>query len=117
MIFVSQRLEGHCNLKDLHLNYLDNRDMAEAEKKVPWKLNLVIAKRENRVVSAEARKCFVDFVLHILSLPLGTVAKIVSEVDESGGSPACLERLYEGVKVLDDYYIRPALKQCLLASK
>ena len=42
------------------------------------KLTLIIEKRANKVIIAEAKKDFVDFLFNLLSLPISTVIRLVT---------------------------------------
>ncbi|CAN1131035.1 hypothetical protein LINPERHAP2_LOCUS6164 [Linum perenne] len=57
-------------------------------------LKLLIDKKSNRVLFAEAGKEFVDFLFSILSLPLGTVIRLLSK-DKMVG---CLGNLYQSIE-------------------
>ncbi|CAN1269385.1 hypothetical protein LINPERPRIM_LOCUS13566 [Linum perenne] len=65
-------------------------------------LKLLIDKKSNRVLFAEAGKEFVDFLFSILSLPLGTVIRLLSK-DKMVG---CLGNLYQSIEELDDTFIQ-----------
>ncbi|CAN1176259.1 hypothetical protein LINPERHAP2_LOCUS32446 [Linum perenne] len=64
-------------------------------------LKLLIDKQTRKVVYAEAGKEFVDFLVTILSLPLGTVTTLLSKNDMIG----CLGSLYKSIEDLNDLYI------------
>ncbi|XP_027353452.1 uncharacterized protein LOC113863885 [Abrus precatorius] len=71
-----------------------------SEDQVP--LKLFMCKEKNKVFFAEAGKDFVDALFSFLTLPLGTIARIVSK--ESNIEPikvGCLSSLYESVANLD----------------
>ncbi|CAN1131034.1 hypothetical protein LINPERHAP2_LOCUS6164 [Linum perenne] len=65
-------------------------------------LKLLIDKKSNRVLFAEAGKEFVDFLFSILSLPLGTVIRLLSK-DKMVG---CLGNLYQSIEELGDTFIQ-----------
>nr|XP_027102562.1 uncharacterized protein LOC113723790 [Coffea arabica] len=67
------------------------------------KLKLLIDTKNQRVLFAEANKNTVDFLFFILSLPLGTVVRLLS----NKGMLGCLGKLYESVENLDENYIQP----------
>ncbi|CAN1364902.1 hypothetical protein LINPERPRIM_LOCUS45327 [Linum perenne] len=64
-------------------------------------LKLLIDKQTRKVVYAEAGKEFVDFILTILSLPLGTVTSLLSINNMIG----CIGSLYHSVQNLESSYI------------
>jgi len=73
----------------------------QAEVGVP--LKLVVNKETNKVLFAEARKDFVDVLFSFLTLPLGTIARLVG--NESNIGPVkigSLNSLYHSVAALDD---------------
>ncbi|WVY96562.1 hypothetical protein V8G54_028713, partial [Vigna mungo] len=69
-------------------------------------LKLMVMKGKKKVVIAEAGKEFVDILFSFLTLPLGTIARLVRE--ESKVEPpelALLSSLYQSVENLDDGYL------------
>ncbi|XP_028770554.1 uncharacterized protein LOC114727933 isoform X2 [Neltuma alba] len=79
-------------------------------------LRVVVKKRKNRVLYAEAGKDFVDILLSFLTLPLGTIARLVSK--DSNTKPCqfgCISSLYASVCNLDPKYLNSeTCKQMLL---
>lgn len=65
-------------------------------------LKLLIDNKNQKVILAEADKDFVDFLLYLLALPLGTVIRLLTEQDMLG----CLGNLYKSVDVLGESYLR-----------
>nr|GMC98240.1 DUF674 domain-containing protein [Ipomoea batatas] len=77
-------------------------------------LKLLIDSKARRVLFAEADKSFVDFLFHLLSFPLGSVIKLVSENSMVGS----LGNLYSSIQNLSDTYLQPdANKDVLLNPK
>jgi hypothetical protein len=78
-------------------------------------LKLLIDKKSQRVLFAEADKKFVDFLFSISTLPVGTVTKLLQKQNTLG----CLYSLYESIENLSDkFYIQPDQdKQFLLNPK
>ncbi|KAL3521032.1 hypothetical protein ACH5RR_019181 [Cinchona calisaya] len=72
-----------------------------AESKVS--LKLLIDTKTRRVLFAEADKTTVDFLFDILSLPVGTVIRLLSKQ----GMVGCLENLYKSVENLNETFIQP----------
>ncbi|XP_059458477.1 uncharacterized protein LOC132188083 [Corylus avellana] len=72
-----------------------------AETKVS--LKLLIDKKGHRVLFAEADKKFVDFIFSILTLPVGTVTRLLQKKNMAG----CLGSLYKSIENLSDIYIQP----------
>ncbi|KAJ6432721.1 hypothetical protein OIU84_019878 [Salix udensis] len=66
-------------------------------------LKLLIDSKLSKVVFAEARKDFVDFLLHLLSLPLGTVMQVLTKSAMTG----CIGNLYGSLQKLDESYLQP----------
>lgn len=60
-----------------------------------------------RVLYAEAGKDFVDFLFHILSLPVGTLIRLLRKQENIGS----LTNLYESIENLSDSYIQPNQKK------
>ncbi|KAM1028636.1 hypothetical protein EV1_040864 [Malus domestica] len=86
--------------------------MANSESTVSLKL-LVDSKR-HKVLFAEAGKDFVDFLFTLLSLPVGTVIRLLAK----HGMVGSLGKLYESVETLSDTYMQPNLdKDTLLKPK
>ncbi|CAL4965335.1 unnamed protein product [Urochloa decumbens] len=75
-------------------------------------MKLLIDTKSQRVLYAEAGKDVVDFLFSLLTLPVGTVVKILSN-DSMVGS---ISNLYGSVEKLDETYVRSAgTKAALLA--
>ncbi|CAL4965336.1 unnamed protein product [Urochloa decumbens] len=75
-------------------------------------MKLLVDTKAGRVLYAEASKDVVDFLFSLLTLPVGTVVKILSK-DSMVGS---VGNLYGSVENLDDIYVRSArAKQALLS--
>ncbi|KAL2507044.1 hypothetical protein Fot_30691 [Forsythia ovata] len=70
-----------------------------AEPKVS--LKLLIDTKSKRVLFAEAGKDFVDFIFHILAMPLATAIRLLGKQEMVG----CLGKLYESVENLNETYI------------
>ncbi|KAJ8560541.1 hypothetical protein K7X08_022401 [Anisodus acutangulus] len=75
-------------------------------------LKLLIDTNTNKVLFAEAEKDCVDFLFHILSLPVATVVKLLKE---KGMNYGCLPNIYDSVDNLNDTYIQS--KDILLKPK
>uniref|UniRef100_A0A803M3M1 DUF674 family protein n=1 Tax=Chenopodium quinoa TaxID=63459 RepID=A0A803M3M1_CHEQI len=66
-------------------------------------LKILVDVKSNKVVFAETRQDFVDFIFQIMSLPLGTITKLLNEKEL--GMVGCLEALYKSIESLDvEYY-------------
>ncbi|GKV28511.1 hypothetical protein SLEP1_g37555 [Rubroshorea leprosula] len=74
--------------------------MADTTAKVS--LRLLVDKKAEKVLFAEANKDFVDFLFNLLSLPIGTVIRLLSK----HGMVGCLGNLYESVETLNDTYMQ-----------
>ncbi|KAL9365411.1 hypothetical protein Peur_043284 [Populus x canadensis] len=66
-------------------------------------LKLLIDTNRNQVVFAEAGKDFVDFLLHLLSLPVGRVVRLIKKSAMTG----CIANLYESLESLNESYLQP----------
>ncbi|KAJ6311670.1 hypothetical protein OIU77_013430 [Salix suchowensis] len=66
-------------------------------------LKLLIDSKHSKVVFAEAGKDFVDFLLNLLALPLGTVIQLLTKSAMTG----CVANLYESLEKLDESYLQP----------
>ncbi|KAL5711074.1 hypothetical protein ACHQM5_021569 [Ranunculus cassubicifolius] len=74
-------------------------------------IKLLVDKKANRVLFAEAGKDFVDFLFSLLSLPVGSVIRLLTKSKMVG----CIGNLYESVKTLDETYIlQPKINKNLL---
>ncbi|XVE52740.1 hypothetical protein DITRI_Ditri02bG0147500 [Diplodiscus trichospermus] len=74
-------------------------------------LKLLIDPNSQRVLFAEAGKDFVDFLFNILSLPVGTVIRLLTKQ----GMVGCLGNLYDSIEKLGDTYMQStANKDALL---
>lgn len=65
-------------------------------------LKLLIETKGQKVLFAEAGKEFVDFLFNILSLPVGTVIKLLTEQ----GMVGSLGKLYDSIEDLSDTYMQ-----------
>ncbi|KAB2010562.1 hypothetical protein ERO13_D10G220060v2 [Gossypium hirsutum] len=61
---------------------------------------LLIDPKSDRILFAEAGKDFVDFLFYIMSLPVGTVVRLLGKQRTVG----CLGNIYESIENLNDYY-------------
>lgn len=66
-------------------------------------LKLLVDRNAKRVIFGEAGKEFVDFLFHFLSLPVGTVVKLLSK-DKMVGS---LGKIYESIEAMHANYMEP----------
>ncbi|KAJ6900465.1 hypothetical protein NC652_026548 [Populus alba x Populus x berolinensis] len=66
-------------------------------------LKLLIDSKHNRVVFAEAGKDFVDFLLSLLALPVGTIIRLLTKSTMIG----CIANLYGSIEKLDESYMQP----------
>ncbi|RAL51232.1 hypothetical protein DM860_010734 [Cuscuta australis] len=76
-----------------------------ASSPTPMTLKLLINRKAQKVVFAEAEKPFVDFLLYLMSLPLGTVTKFVTQKSMVGA----LGNLYGSIADLGDTYMQPGI--------
>ncbi|KAB1217973.1 hypothetical protein CJ030_MR3G014617 [Morella rubra] len=65
-------------------------------------LKLLVDKKANKVIFAEARKDFVDFLFHLLSLPIGSVIGLLSNQKMVG----CIGNLYKSIEDLNVEYLQ-----------
>ncbi|KAK9019436.1 hypothetical protein V6N11_053960 [Hibiscus sabdariffa] len=74
-------------------------------------LKLLIDSKSNRLVFAEAGKDFVDFISSIMSLPVGTVVRLLSKQ----GTAGCIRNIYGSIENLgSSYMLSEANKDILL---
>ncbi|KAL0003022.1 hypothetical protein SO802_016803 [Lithocarpus litseifolius] len=66
-------------------------------------LKLLIDTKRNKVLFAEAGKDFVDFLFNLLSLPVGTVIRLLTKNSMVGS----LGNLYGSVETLSETYLQP----------
>ncbi|KAK4579053.1 hypothetical protein RGQ29_028927 [Quercus rubra] len=77
-------------------------------------LKLLIDTESHRVLFAEADKNFIDFLFHILALPVGTFIALLTKQ----GMVGSLGNIYESVENLNITYLQPNLnKETLLKPK
>ncbi|XP_058741685.1 uncharacterized protein LOC131614075 [Vicia villosa] len=79
-------------------------------------LKLVLNEKGNKVLFAEAGKDFVDILCSFLTIPLGTVARLVEKESSIGPvTVGCLNSLYQSVVDLDEGCLSTdTIKQVLL---
>ncbi|XP_077252499.1 uncharacterized protein LOC143891880 [Tasmannia lanceolata] len=73
-------------------------------------LKLLVDKKANKVLFAEAGKDFADFLMSLLALPVGSVIRLLTKQNMVG----CLGKLYGSVENLSDIYIQPGHNKNLL---
>lgn len=95
--------------------------MAEAEnsEKPVFSLRLLVDKKKNKVVLAEAGKEFVDVLFSFLTLPMGTVVRLVEKYQQNHISEAtmigCFNNLYKSVLDIGTAnFMKEACKDMLL---
>lgn len=90
--------------------------MAESSEEATVYLRLVVDEEKNKVVLAEAGKDFVDILFSFLTLPMGTVARLLENHRKSQTvSVGCFSNLYRSVEDLGIHYFETeACKQMLL---
>ncbi|GMI80677.1 hypothetical protein like AT5G43240 [Hibiscus trionum] len=77
-------------------------------------LKLLIDSKSNRLVFAEAGKDFVDFIFSIMSLPVGTVIRLLGKQ----GTAGCIRNIYESIENLgSSYMLSKANKDILLKAQ
>nr|XP_010920704.1 uncharacterized protein LOC105044482 [Elaeis guineensis] len=67
-------------------------------------LKLLVDKEKSRVVFAESDKDFVDILFSFLTLPIGTIVRLLGKKSSLGA----MDRLYESVENLDARYFQTA---------
>ncbi|XP_077245003.1 uncharacterized protein LOC143884979 [Tasmannia lanceolata] len=73
-------------------------------------LKLLVDKKANKVLFAEAGKDFADFLMSLLALPVGSVIKLLTKQKMVG----CLGKLYDSVENLSETYIQSGHNKNLL---
>ena len=63
-------------------------------------LKLLINKKDNKVVFAEAEYSFIDFLFNLLTLPIGTIVSFLPKEN-------CLRNLHESINKLEEAYLLP----------
>ena len=71
-------------------------------------LNLLVDNSSIKVVYAEARKEFVDFLFGLLQIPLGSIMGLLWNHGMASGSGS-LSKVYESIQNLDPCYVQPNL--------
>uniref|UniRef100_A0A2N9HKK1 DUF674 domain-containing protein n=1 Tax=Fagus sylvatica TaxID=28930 RepID=A0A2N9HKK1_FAGSY len=77
-------------------------------------LRLLIDTKSRRVLFAEAGKEFIDFLFHILALPVGTIISLLKKQ----GTVGSFEKIYESFESFGTTYLQPNVnKETLLKPK
>ncbi|GMP39385.1 hypothetical protein CsSME_00010244 [Camellia sinensis var. sinensis] len=76
-------------------------------------LKILVDKEKNRVVFAEANKDFVDIIFSFMTIPIGTIIRLIRE-HLLNGEIGCLNNLYESVENLNEEHQRSEHKELLL---
>ncbi|AAD56327.1 hypothetical protein [Arabidopsis thaliana] len=90
--------------------------MAKSFEKPKFSLRLLIDEEKNRVILAEAGKDFVDVLCSLLTLPMGTIVRLLEKHQNPQSSVVgCLHNLYKSVADMDvDNFESQACKHFLL---
>ncbi|KAF7027293.1 hypothetical protein CFC21_039346 [Triticum aestivum] len=75
-------------------------------------LKLLVDKKANRVLYAEAGKEAVDFFFSLLAMPIGTVAKVL----QTGSDGVGVANIYDSVEKMDTRYMHSKIVQKALLS-
>ncbi|KAI4303090.1 hypothetical protein MLD38_038760 [Melastoma candidum] len=78
--------------------------MADEEAEITLSLKLLVDKHSKKVLFAEAGKDFIDFLFHLLTLPVGTVIGLLLP----NGMVGCVGNLYRSVQNINDVYMESA---------
>uniref|UniRef100_A0A803LCJ9 DUF674 family protein n=1 Tax=Chenopodium quinoa TaxID=63459 RepID=A0A803LCJ9_CHEQI len=72
------------------------------------KLKLLVNSETKKVVFAEAGKEFVDFLMGLMEIPLGSILRLWKQNSENrdGNSTLSLEKLYESIYLFDESYLQ-----------
>ncbi|XP_021719969.1 uncharacterized protein LOC110687643 isoform X1 [Chenopodium quinoa] len=72
------------------------------------KLKLLVNSVTKKVVFAEAGKEFVDFLMGLMEIPLGSILRLLKQNSENrdGNSNLSLEKLYESIYLFDESYLQ-----------
>ncbi|KAJ4822130.1 hypothetical protein Tsubulata_027665, partial [Turnera subulata] len=100
-IFPMSMMSGVTLLKKF--NVTDFAALEEEVVEVDIDDELLIDNNRKKVLFAEAGKDFVDFLIHLLSLPVGTVVKLLKKAATVG----CISNLYSSLEGLSDSYLQP----------
>ncbi|XP_020220973.1 uncharacterized protein LOC109803700 [Cajanus cajan] len=89
--------------------------MAVTQEQGHVSLKLVVNKETNKVLFAEAGKDFVDVLFSFLTLPLGTIVRLLEKESNIGPvTIGCLNSLYHSVTDLDNCLWNRTFKEILL---
>ncbi|KAF8651785.1 hypothetical protein HU200_063305 [Digitaria exilis] len=85
--------------------------MATSEQEVTIDVKLFVDKEKKKVLFAESDKEFVDVLFSFLTIPLGTIVRLLDKQSQMG----CLDEVYKSVEDLSsDYFQTKACKAMLL---
>nr|CAB3485615.1 unnamed protein product [Digitaria exilis] len=85
--------------------------MATSEQEVTIDVKLFVDKEKKKVLFAESDKEFVDVLFSFLTIPLGTIVRLLDKQSQMG----CLDEVYKSVEDLSsDYFQTKACKVMLL---
>ncbi|XP_017245449.2 uncharacterized protein LOC108217111 [Daucus carota subsp. sativus] len=102
-----------------HEPQANHSDILDAMKQVKFQLKLFVEKERNRVVFAEAGSDFIDTLFSFLTLPMGTIVRILNNNLESESRViGSFSTLYTSVKNLDSRLLwSDECKQMLLSPR
>ncbi|KAG5009861.1 hypothetical protein JHK87_018376 [Glycine soja] len=97
---LSTQFLGHIDYSEMQNMFLPTMPSTQEEQ---ISLKLLVYKKTNKVILAEAGKDFVDVLFCFLTMPLGTIARLVQTSDLGPGGVGCLSSLYGSVTNLQEY--------------
>lgn len=103
-------------LKLLGLCFVVVGSMATTQTEEHVALKLLVNKETNKVIFAEAGKDFVDILCSFLTLPLGTIARLIEKDSDIGlVKVGCLNSLYHSLADLHEVcFLKETIKDMLL---
>lgn len=88
--------------------------MAQSSEEPKFTLRLIVDEEKNKVVWAEACRDFVDVLFSFLTLPMGTIVRLLEKNQDSQPiDVGCFSNLYRSVVGIDDFKTE-ASKQILM---
>ncbi|CAL1387243.1 unnamed protein product [Linum trigynum] len=80
-----------------------------------FSLKLIIDKRQNKVLCAEAGKDFVDFLFNFLTMPVGSVFRLLKE--DRLPAPGCIRQLSDSIENINQTCFQSAEAKDYLVTK
>ncbi|KAI4303088.1 hypothetical protein MLD38_038759 [Melastoma candidum] len=101
---VTDRIKAYASAEATSVTFSNLAKTFQEEAKNTLGLKLLVDKHCKKVLFAEAGKDFIDFLFHLMTLPVGTVIRLL----KPNGMVGCVGDLYRSIRNINDVYMESA---------